>query len=319
MIEAATGKWLAQLRLKQGETESGAEGFRQRPRETTSWLGLADTFRQRSLRRMSVREYIVGLDEIIPLFDRLALIFAVIGKHDAISILLLRAIDDFQVAIFCGLCQMQGELIELMRDVLEIELLIREFRHAPQRMEEWLTADPSLRKNDFSANTLRQRHANRVGVKPQDLPDASDYRMHSQALHISPVSEAPPFKLRGINICDDPFAVDMSFLEILHHAESLFKTTKEFSSSLSGKTESFEDSLKKFSHAHSLAQTIGDLYHGIVHALKGQLGSVSAGDKELEAEIRPSELLAKYASAFESLCSGSQLWANCKLIAAQTP
>lgn len=267
--------------------------------------------------RASVQKYVAGLDDFIPLLDRLALIFAVVdhGLYQPISILILRAIEDFQVGIFLTLCQVQGDVVELMRDVLEIELLIREFRHDKAGMKDWMNADPERRKNFYSANALRQRHANRIGVNAKDLPDASDYKLHSQALHISPLSQVPPFKLRGINLTDDPFAVDLGFRELFYHAESLLKTTTEFCSAITGKNENFEKSLARFREAAILAKLAQEIYYGIQEAMKNNLGAVPQKHKTVHAKIEMTDVLEKHKNAFASICSGCQLVVSCELLA----
>jgi hypothetical protein len=192
IVRTANRTWNVRLLLK-GKRGSHPRTIA-RPRATKQLINMTDNYVQRSLKRVSVQKYVAGLDEFIPLLDRLALIFAVVEhqRYQPISILLLRALEDFQVGIFLTLCQVQGDVVELMRDVLEIELLIREFKHDQASMKTWVNSDPERRKNLYSANALRQRHANRIGVNAKDLPDASDYKLHSQALHISPLSHAPP-------------------------------------------------------------------------------------------------------------------------------
>jgi hypothetical protein len=249
----------------------------------------------------------------VPLLDRLALIFAVVekGRYAPISSLILRALDDFQVAIFLTLCQIQGDVVELMRDVLEIELLLRDFKHDKVSIEEWIGSDAEKRKRLYSANALRQRHANRLGINPKDLPDAADYRLHSQALHISTIVDAPPFRLRGINQSDDPFAVDLGFREIFYHAESLFKTLVEFITSVTGQHEDFEKSLSNFRQASALSKLVQELYYGIIEAIKQGLGTESTRGEEVEVEIGTSNVLEKHENAFKDICSGRQLIASC--------
>jgi len=77
-------------------------------------------------------------------------------------------------------------VFESMRDVMEIELLIREFQNGPQRIQEWAQSDNATLKKKFAPGVLRQIHANRLGVKPQDLPEHSDYQAHSVGVHVTP-------------------------------------------------------------------------------------------------------------------------------------
>jgi len=75
---------------------------------------------------------------------------------------------------------------DALRGTIEAELLIRDFACDPHRIDLWRTADEDLLRRQFSPNTLRQRQANFLGVKPADVPGATDYAAHSQLLHLGP-------------------------------------------------------------------------------------------------------------------------------------
>ncbi len=61
-----------------------------------------------------------------------------------------------------------------------------EFQNGPQRIQEWAQSDNATLKKKFAPRVLRQIHANRLGVKPQDLPEHSDYQAHSVGVHVTP-------------------------------------------------------------------------------------------------------------------------------------
>jgi hypothetical protein len=122
--------------------------------------------------------------------------------------------------------------------------------------------------------------------------------------------------LRGINLTDDPFAVDLGFKELFYHAESLLKVTTEFCSTLSGKSENFEKNLANFRAAANLATLAQDLYFGIREAMRENLGTMPQKRKRVQASIEVTDVLEKHRNAFADICSGGQLVVRCELLAA---
>jgi hypothetical protein len=73
---------------------------------------------------------------------------------------------------------------DAMRDVIDTELLIRDFALDPRQIDRWLNADEGLLKREFKPVDCRQRQAKALGVPRDEVPGATDYRAHSQLLHV---------------------------------------------------------------------------------------------------------------------------------------
>lgn len=99
-----------------------------------------------------------------------------------------------------------------MRDVMEIEFLLREFYFEPAHIADWLQCSDKERNDRFRPAVLRQRHAARVGKRLQDMGEGADYRGHSMFLHVSP--HANPFGGPGLVADRSPFSADSCFWEL---------------------------------------------------------------------------------------------------------
>jgi hypothetical protein len=248
-----------------------------------------------------------GLEEFLRELNRLAIICVAFDKTGAVSRLAVRAIHDFIIAVDGALSGQHVVVFESMRDVMEIELLVREFKSQPQRIREWVESDNEALKKNFAPNALRQLHAKRLGVKPQDLPENADYQAHSIMLHVTPSREIPPFGRREIIVDpSDPFAADACFWEIFRHARSLFSRLWEL---LEGKAPNPEKNtrLRKFVVAHASVERSMKLYYGILEAITEQLAKVPVEDDiSIELDVVPTD----YQEIFRDLCDGQRLSAR---------
>lgn len=136
-----------------------------------------------------------------------------------ISFLIDRAKLDFEKALEAALSGLHSVASDAMRDVMEIEFLLRDFTHEPARKDEWLRANEKERYNRFKPVVLRQRYANRFGNKPEDMAEAVDYKGHSMFLHVSPIPY--PFGGNGISKSNDVFVADTCFWDMFEHARRL--------------------------------------------------------------------------------------------------
>ena len=100
-----------------------------------------------------------------------------------IAWLLDRTKADFITALDAALAGLNGVAFDAMRDVMEIEYLLRDFRYDPSAIARWLS---DKHRRDFMPVKLRERHARKLGVAVKDLPDSQDYKIHSEGLHVSP-------------------------------------------------------------------------------------------------------------------------------------
>jgi hypothetical protein len=136
-----------------------------------------------------------------------------------ISFRVSRAREDFEVAIEATLGRSHSVVADQMRDVMEIQFLIRDFNAEHRRIDEWLTATEKDRFNQFRPVVLRQRHTAALGKKPEDMTEALDYKGHSQSVHVTPHQRS--FARKGIADDRRPFADDMCLWEMFEHGRRL--------------------------------------------------------------------------------------------------
>ncbi len=163
---------------------------------------------------------VIGLDEFLGYIGMLVALYRQDETLRTIAFLVTRARNDFDVAIEGTFAGMHSVVSEAMRDVMEIEFLLRDFLHIPSNLTEWLTADDKTRRTNFKPYDLRQREAKRLGMDVKALPDSTDYQAHSMALHVTPVISA--FEnlgvVKGVMAGGDPFYAETCFVDIFVHA-----------------------------------------------------------------------------------------------------
>jgi hypothetical protein len=300
----ASSDWELEFSVVTEDTEPAVEKL--------AILGTALRRMEQNLRDLEQKAWIrlrlEGLEEFLREFNRLAVICLAFDKTGAVSRLAVRAIHDFIIGVYGALSGQHVVMFESMRDVMEIELLLREFRNQPQRIQEWINSDnPSLKRN-FAPDKLRELHAKRIGVRKEDLPESTDYKAHSIGLHVTPFREVPPFGSRDMIVdSSDPFAVDACFWEMFMHARSLFG---ELWGLLDGKPEDIDKNarLRKFVDANASVERSSELYYGILNAITRQLAKERPADNELVVD---SDHVPKdYQGLFRDLCDGGILTAH---------
>lgn len=259
--------------------------------------------------RTSVKLRLQGLEEFLRELNRLALVSMAVDKTYSVSHLLVRAVHDFILAVDGTLAGVHTTVFESMRDVMEVELLVREFQNQPHRISEWATADNDTLKKKFAPGVLRQLHAKRLGVKPQDVPGYTDYQGHSIGVHVTPFSEFPPFGSRDMIVDpSDPFAVEACFWEILGHAHSLLTTLRAFLGDDYSRPEE-NKRLRAFLDAYTEIKKSQDLYYAILAAIARQLPAATKREDatiDIEISVVPEE----YRSLFRALCDDRPLKAK---------
>lgn len=170
---------------------------------------LFETYKESGLR-------ITGLNDLLHYLDH---VVEVTSRTEALSPLTFfarRAQQDVRVAVVALCSGMVSVVSDVMRDMMEMSYLLREFIHNPAEIKEWFTADSKQRQRRFGPGRLRELHAERLGIDVKDLTDARDYRAHSQALHVDPT---PQLVRRGIFDRPDPMLqLDVGFTEIFGHS-----------------------------------------------------------------------------------------------------
>jgi hypothetical protein len=145
---------------------------------------------QQRLGDSNTRSFVEGIDDCLKYFEKMEAVFERHRRLRPAIILIRRLSGDFQSALV-GLTVGSWKVVyDLMRDVFEIELLLRDFADDPTRFEEWFNSSDNDRWKRFSPILLRRRTAARLGVTVDQLTDSEDYRNHSSMLHVVP-SEFP--------------------------------------------------------------------------------------------------------------------------------
>lgn len=186
---------------------------------TASQLSEAQANREIRLARYFSGIRLKGYEELVHHLTELENIFLKNRRLRAVSFLVGRAKNDFETALEASLSGFHSVAHDAMRDVMEIEFLFRDFYFEPTHLEQWISCSDKERNDRFRPAVLRQRHAQRVAVKPQDMKEAIDYKGHSVFLHVSPYFN--PFGGPGLRKSPVPFADDSGFWEIFEHGRRL--------------------------------------------------------------------------------------------------
>jgi hypothetical protein len=148
----------------------------------------AEIGRRRRLRRYVQRRHLETLEALLTLLAEVQSLYEESPLLRSIYFLVRRVSEDYQVALEALLSGLLSVVSDLMRDVLETEMLIQDFALLPTQIEAWKRADDRTRLKRFAPAVLRQRRARSLGVDPAHLPGTEDYQAHSQLLHVNPQS-----------------------------------------------------------------------------------------------------------------------------------
>jgi len=156
-----------------------------------------------------------ALEALIGFWNELEASYANIDELQAVRPLVTRGRQDIEVCIYLLDSGLYALVSDCARDLMELEFLFRHFVQERGTLGQWLVANEETRQKGFSANALRQAEANRRRVPVKQLPDSSDYKGHSQALHVS-LREIIP---RGftIELTASLIPESMAMHEVLQH------------------------------------------------------------------------------------------------------
>lgn len=164
--------------------------------------------------------------------DELAESFAAQRDLAGLAFLVRRSRADLEISIDALLLGRQSVIADSMRDVMEIELMLRDFTARKDSIDAWLNADEKSSWNNFSPKEVRRRLANDLyPSKGFDLPEADEYAVHSAGLHPSP----QPSPHREKEITDG-----------VHDGHTLFEAG-----------EIIEHAARFFTAAHALLEAVG--------------------------------------------------------------
>ncbi|MBI1902756.1 MAG: hypothetical protein HYS13_16790 [Planctomycetia bacterium] len=161
-----------------------------------------------------------GFEELFRFLDAASQRFAQHPLLNKVAALVQRLRADFETGLCAFLSGLDQATFDSMRDVMEIEYLLREFLHEPASVDPWLDATDEDRWRKFGPGQLRRRHAARLGISTDELLDTYEYRAHSATLHVSPHGMFPVE--RGVSKSPYPqLGAAFALADILHHARDI--------------------------------------------------------------------------------------------------
>jgi hypothetical protein len=183
--------------------------------------------RNRSERLANLKDGIrlKGMEEFLQELVKLKDLFSETHALRSAERLLSNAIVYYEIGLEGSISGLHSAVHDCMRSVMEIEFLLRDFAIDINQLDIWLHATEKVLQRDFSPASLRKRYASSLGVKPEDMCDALDYKAHSQALHVGP--RANLLAIPGIS--DDIwYQSDACFWELYEHGRRLLIATANF-------------------------------------------------------------------------------------------
>lgn len=230
-------------------------------------LSAAQSNREQRLSRLLPGARLKGYEQLVNHLEALEPVFEKSRKLRPIAFLVGRARGDFHTALEATLSGFHSVAHDAMRDVMEIEFLLRDFCHEPQHIEHWVSCTDKERNDKFRPALLRQRHARRLGKEPQNLAEAADYRGHSMFLHVSP--HRNPFGGPGLRDPQVPFADDSGFWEIFEHGRRVLFALHQLRRKVARGAKSPsgpERGLKKFRDAWQRTQEMQAIFIALLQA-----------------------------------------------------
>jgi hypothetical protein len=201
---------------------------RNRTRELDRYLN-AD-----ALRTHFAGTYVAGLDEIFSVLDAIIDAYQRSVVLKDIRFLIMRIRADFESAIDAALSGFNGVVLDTMRDVMEVEYLLEDFLRDAQHIREWFNADRATLLGKFSPAALRRRQAAAADIAPEKLPDAFEYRLHSEGLHVLPSFMLNDLAGKGFTAAPFPRAVEFAFAEMFEHGRRVILAAYDLGARVEG-------------------------------------------------------------------------------------
>lgn len=156
-----------------------------------------------------------------------------------------------------------------MRDVIEVDMLIKDFVANDDRIELWVQSNERRRRSEFAPAAVRRRVARSLGVGEAAVPGADDYRAHSRLLHVAP----PLLYERALGVNRVSATLD-ALADVLFHARSASAACSNLLSKHSGPSSGLNG-------LHSTVDTALEL---LQRSSAGARGVESAVTKQLHLE-----------------------------------
>lgn len=162
-----------------------------------------------------------GFNEIVNHAREVEACFSADAELSSLTFLVKRFRANVEVAVEAMLGGRHGVLAGAMRDVMELELLLRDFSLDTARIVKWLTCDEATRVGYFGPGQVRRRLATALYPgQDVELPDAVEYKLHSKGTHATPNS--PPDFDNVLSTDSEPGELLFYSYEIIEHARRFF-------------------------------------------------------------------------------------------------
>ena len=212
-----------------------------------------------------------GYEELIAHLEELETAFRKSRRLQGIAFLIRRVRGNFQLGLESALSGFHSVTHDSMRDVMEVEFLLREFYYDQSRIQEWLQATPKDLNNKFRPATLRNRHAKRLSRQPDDISEATEYRGHSMMLHVSPYPH--PFGGAGFSGPGGRFDTEVCLFEMFEHARRVLLQAHQLRRKVARHIKSpwgLRRGLKQFRDAWQRTQITLNIVTGLVEYRRGK-------------------------------------------------
>jgi hypothetical protein len=143
----------------------------------------------------------------------------------AIAFLVERTIRDFQAVAELSLGGLRAAAFDSVRDTMEIEYLLNDFFHEPTHIHEWLNAETREHRDKFQPIKLRRREASRQGVKVEELQANTDYKTHSESLHVN--VHYPLTTMKGVHEFDQSLSL-FPMYELFFHGAGVLRVLMNY-------------------------------------------------------------------------------------------
>lgn len=162
-----------------------------------------------------------GFNEIVNHATELEDHFSADAQLSGLTFLVKRFRANVEIAVEAMLGGRHGVLAGAMRDVMELELLLRDFSLDTARIMKWLICDEATRVGYFGPGQVRRRLAKALYPgQDVELPDAVEYAFHSQGTHATPNS--PPDFDNLLSTESESGKLLFYSYEIIEHARRFF-------------------------------------------------------------------------------------------------
>ena len=115
------------------------------------------------------------------------------GLEEHVAGLVRRCREDVVLSLEAALAGDNARTMDLGRDLMEVEFLIRDFTVHPEHLAEWVKATEGKRNNYFGFARLARRQEEFFGLPEGHLaPDRREYQAHSASTHPTPAGRPSP-------------------------------------------------------------------------------------------------------------------------------